>query len=600
MGWEAWLVLGVMGLVLLSLVRSWAAPDVVLMGAVTLLMSIGLFTDRLPSPSQMVAGFGNAGLITVAALFVVAAGLTQTGAMQMLTRPMLGRPKSEARAQARLMFPVLFLSAFLNNTPIVAMLLPVVSDWARKIGVSPSKLFIPLSYAAIVGGMCTLIGTSTNLLVYGLLLRDGLATGSDALLGMFTVGFVGFPVALIAVGYCLIAGRWLLPDRKPVLDVDDADLRQYTVEMIVDQVGPLAGQTIEAAGLRHLPGLFLTSIERGRQMIVAVEPQTVLEAGDRLVFVGVVESVVDLRKIRGLIPATDQVSKINTPHSNRRLVEAVVSNGYPYLNQTIRDARFRSVYNAAVIAVARDGQRLSGKIGDIVLRPADTLLLEAPLNFVAEHRNRRDFYLVSAVHNSTPPRHDRAWWAVGILVAFVAAVAFRWISPLHGGLLAVAALGATRCLSAAMARQAIDGTVLMVIGAALGLGLAVQESGLARGIADGLIAMVGDQPLLALVAVYLMTNLFTEMITNNAAAVLVYPIAKAMADDFSVSFTPFVVVIMIAASASFATPIGYQTNLMVYGPGGYRFTDYLRFGGPLNLLVAVTALTLTPVIFPLR
>ena len=600
MGWEAWLTLGVLSLVLLSLVRSWAGPDVVLIGAVTLLMSVGLFTEHLPSPAELVAGFGNSGLITVAALFVVAAGLTQTGATQMVTRPLLGRPRSVTAAQGRLMLPVILLSAFVNNTPIVAMLLPVIGDWARRIGVSPSKLYLPLSYAAIVGGMCTLIGTSTNLLVFGLLQRDGLASGPDALLGMFTVGLVGLPVSLVVVGYCLSVGRWVLPDRKPVLAMDNADLRQYTVEMIVDPTGPLPGQTIEAAGLRQLPGLFLVNIERGRQVIAAVGPETILESGDRLVFVGVVESVVDLRKIRGLSPATSQVSKLDTPHSNRRLVEAVVSSGNPYLNQTIRDAGFRSIYNAAVIAVARDGQRLTGKIGDIVLRPADTLLLEAPSSFVAEHRNRRDFYLVGAVDDSTPLRHDRAWWALGILAAFVVAVGFRWLSPLHGALLAVAGLGATRCLSAGMARRAIDGSVLMVIGAALGLGLAVQESGLARGIADGLLSIAGHQPLMALIAVYVMTNVFTEMITNNAAAVLVYPIAKALADDLSVAFTPFVVVIMIAASASFATPIGYQTNLMVYGPGGYRFADYLRFGGPLNIVVAVTALILTPLIFPLR
>ena len=600
MGWEAWLTLGVLALVLWSLVRSWAPPDVVLIGAVTLLMSVGLFTDRLPDPAAMVVGFGNAGLITVAALFVVAAGLTQTGATQMITRPLLGRPRSVVAAQSRLMLPVVGLSAFLNNTPIVAMLLPVVGDWARRIGVSPSKLYIPLSYAAIVGGMCTLIGTSTNLLVYGLLQRDGLASGENAVVGMFTVGFVGLPVALLVVVYCITAGRWLLPDRKPALNPNHEDLRQYTVEMMVDEVGPLAGQTIEAAGLRQLPGLYLVNIERGRQVLAAVGPQTVLEAGDRLVFVGVVESVVDLRKVRGLSPATSQVSKLETAHRNRQLVEAVVSSGNPYLNRTIRAARFRSVYNAAVIAVARDGQRLAGKIGDIVLRPGDTLLLEAPTSFVAEHRDRRDFYLVGAVHNSTPLRHDRAWWAMGILAAFVLAVGLRWVNPLHGVLLAVAALGATRCLSAGMARQAIDGSVLMVIGAALGLGLAVQESGLARGIADTLLSIAGEQPLLALIAVYLMTNVFTEMITNNAAAVLVYPIAKALAEDLSVSFTPFVVVIMIAASASFATPIGYQTNLMVYGPGGYRFADYLRFGGPLNLIVAAATLVLTPLLFPLR
>ena len=600
MGWEAWATLVVMIGVLVSLLRGWAGPDVVLVGAVTLLMTLGLFTDHLPGPAALVAGFGNAGLITVAALFVVAAGLTQTGATQMLARPMLGQPTGVRRAQARLMLPVIGLSAFLNNTPIVAMLLPVVSEWARKIGVSPSKLFLPLSYAAILGGMCTLIGTSTNLLVYGLLLKDGLVGGDEPIVGLFTVGAIGLPVAVLAVGYALFASRWLLPDRAPALNVDDAELRRYTVAMVVESAGPLVGKSIEAAGLRRLPGLFLAEIERGRQIMPAVSPETVLEADDRLVFVGVVESVNDLRKVRGLSPATDQVFKLAGPHGSRRLIEAVVSAGSPVLHQSIRDARFRSRYNAAVIAVARDGQRVTGKIGDIVLRPADVLLLEAPANFVEAQRNRRDFYLVRTVNDSTPPRHDRAGWALAILAGFVLVVAMGWVQPLHAALLAVAGMGAAHCLGASAARQAIDGRVIIVIGAALGLGLCVQESGLARGIADGVVSLIGGHPWLALLAVYLLTNLFTEMITNNAAAVLIYPIAKTLADDLSLSFTPFVIVIMIAASASFATPIGYQTNLMVYGPGGYRFSDYLKFGGPLNVMVAVVTLALTPWFFPLE
>ncbi len=591
MGWEAWLTLGVIVSVLTALVRGWAGADAVLLGAVTLLMTVGVFTDRLPTPGELVAGFGNPGAVTVGVLFVVAAGLTQTGAMQMLTQPLLGRPRTVVRAQARLMLPVVLLSAFLNNTPIVAMLVPVVADWSRKIGVAPSKLLIPLSYAAIAGGMCTLIGTSTNLLVYGLLLGDGLT------IGLFTVGAVGLPVAVVVLAYNLTIGRHLLPNRQPALSLAD-DPRRYTVEMIVEPHSGLVGQSIEQAGLRALPGLFLAEIARGPDVLPAVGPETVLRGDDRLVFVGVVDSVVDLRKIRGLVPATDQVFKLDTPHAGRRLIEAVVSASCPLVGKTIRAGRFRSVYDAAVIAVARDGERLTGKVGDVELAAGDVLLLEGDEAFARRQRLSRDFYLVSTVRGSTPPRHDRAWVAVGILLLFVVAIAFRWLGPLNAALLAAAAMGATRCLTATMAKASIDWSVLLVIGAALGLGTAVQRSGLAHGIATTLLSAVGDNPWLALLAVYLLTNVFTEMITNNAAAVLVYPIAKALADDFAVSFTPFVVIIMIAASASFATPIGYQTNLMVYGPGGYRFTDYVKVGLPLNVLVMLVAVTLAPLVFP--
>ena len=368
--------------------------------------------------------------------------------------------------------------------------------------------------------------------------------------------------------------------------------------MTVDAAGALIGQSIEQAGLRALPGLYLLEIGRGADVLPAVGPETVLRGGDRLVFVGVVESVVDLRKVRGLSPATDQIFKLDVTHAGRRLIEAVVSSSCPLVGKTIRAGRFRSVYDAAVIAVARDGERLTGKLGDVELHAGDVLLLEGDEAFARRQRHGRDFYLVSTVRDSNPPRHDRAWVAVGILLLFVVAIAFRWVSPLNAALLAAAAMGLTRCLTATMAKASIDWSVLLVIGSALGLGAAVQQSGLAHGIASLLLQAVGDNPWLALLAVYILTNVFTEMITNNAAAVLVYPIAKALAEDFAVSFTPFVIVIMIAASASFATPIGYQTNLMVYGPGGYRFTDYVKVGLPLNLIVLVVAVGLTPVMFP--
>ncbi|MEM1212922.1 MAG: SLC13 family permease [Planctomycetota bacterium] len=597
MGWEAWFTLAVLGLALLALVRNLAGPDVILVGALTLLMTGAVFSDQLPGPAQLVAGFGNAGALTVAVLFIVSAGMTRSGATQRLTRPLLGQatpdqPLTPRRAQARIMGPVLALSAFLNNTPMVAMLLPAIGDWARKTGIAPSKLLIPLSYAAILGGMCTLIGTSTNLLIYGLLLEDGYS------IGLFTVGAVGLPVALAGMAYILLLGPRFLPTRQRLLDTSD-DAKQYTLEMVVDPDSPLAGQTIEQAGLRHLPGLYLAELQREDQVLPAVAPDTVLHEADRLVFVGRVDSVVDLRKQRGLSPADEQAQKVNAPHASRRFIEAVVSPSFPLVNRTIREGQFRNRYNAAVIAVARHGQRLEGKIGDITLHPGDTLLLEAPSGFVTDQRNRQDFYLVSALEDTAPPQHHKAPVAIAIVAAFVIAIAFRWLSPLHAALLAAGAMYVTRCLNAATARAAIDWSVMVVIGAALGIGIAVQQSGLAHTIADALLTTIGSNPILVLAAIYLLTNLFTELITNNAAAVLVYPIAKAAALSLGLDLTPFVVTIMIAASASFATPIGYQTNLMVYGPGGYRFTDFLKFGLPLNALVFLLTLLLTPLIWDL-
>jgi di/tricarboxylate transporter len=316
------------------------------------------------------------------------------------------------------------------------------------------------------------------------------------------------------------------------------------------------------------------------------------------VFVGVVESVVDLQKIRGLTPATNQVFKLDAPRAQRVLIEAVVSNTCPLIDKTIREGRFRTVYNAAVIAVARNGERIAMKIGDIVLHPGDTLLLEAHPSFAEHQRNSRDFYLVSAVQDSAPLRHEKAWIAVAVLAGMVGAVAFGWLEMLPAALLAAGFMILARCCSATAARRSIDWSLLIVIAAAFGIGRALEVTGAAQHIAEALLGVAGHNPWVALIVVYGVTMLFTELITNNAAAVLVFPIAMSTANALGVNVMPFVAAIMMAASASFSTPLGYQTNLMVYGPGGYRFTDYLRVGGPLNLLMWITTATLAPLIWP--
>lgn len=595
MAWEAWLTIAVTVFVIVALARAWAGSDLVVMAGVTGLTAIGMLagSEKLPDAADAFAGFGNPGLLTVAALYIVVEGLVRTQAMAMITEPLLGSPRTVLTAQARLMLPVMGLSAFLNNTPVVAMFLPVVEDICKKARISPSKLFLPLSYAAIFGGVCTLIGTSTNLVVNGLLIahRDTQA------LGMFDITPVGLACAVAGTAYLLVLGRWLLPDRKPPISLSD-DPKQYTVEMLVQGGGPLVGRTVEAAGLRHLPGLYLAEIERDGEVLPAVGPDERLRAGDRLVFVGILDSVLDLQKTRGLQIATNQVFRLQGSTVERTLVEAVVSDRCPLVGHSVREGRFRSVYNAAVIAVARSGRRVHAKIGDIVLRPGDTLLLETHRDFAAQHRNSRDFFLVSGVAGATPLRRERAWMALAILVAMVASVTAGWLDMLVASLVAAGAMIVARCCTGPEARQSLDISVLVVIGASFGIGKALDVSGAAPSIASSIVSLAGGDPWLVLLAVYLVTTVFTELITNNAAAVLVFPIALSSAESLGVSFMPFVIAVMIGASASFSTPLGYQTNLMVYGPGGYRFTDYLRVGIPLNLVFMVVTVLLAPMLFP--
>jgi len=597
MGWEAWLTVTTVVLMATGLVLNKAGPDIILLGGLTLLMTVGSLcgTDLLPTPAQAVEGFGNEGLITVGLMFVVAAGLSNTGAMSLITQPLLGRPKSVLGAQVRMMFPVAGMSAFLNNTPIVAMFIPVVNDWCKKTGLAATKLFIPLSYASILGGTCSLIGTSTNLVVYGML--DPTIQQS---MGMFTIAAIGIPATLIGLAYIILVTPKLLPDRKRLVE-DMADARRYTVEMLVEAGSVIDGRTIEQAGLRQLPGAFLMEIQRKGEDLPAVGPNQILHGDDRLIFVGVVDSVIDLQKIRGLAPATDQVFKLADPRAKRCLIEVVVSDSNPLIGKTIRQGRFRTVYNAVVIAVHRNGQHLKQKLGDIQVRAGDTLLLEARPRFVDDHRNSRDFFLVSEVAGSKLIRHDKARAALAILGAMVLLVSFGFMSMLNGVFIAAGLMVLTRCCTGHEARAAVDWRVLLTIGGALGIGHAITISQAAESIAGGMISLFAPMgPWGVLIAVYLIAMIFTETIGHIGAAVLVFPIAMAAAgpDGLNVSFMPFVITIMMAASASFATPIGYQTNLMVYGAGGYRFSDYVRIGLPLNLLIMAVVVTLVPTIWP--
>jgi di/tricarboxylate transporter len=496
------------------------------------------------------------------------------------------------------MVPTAVASAFLNNTPVVAMLMPIINDWARKLRLSVSHLLLPLSYAAILGGMCTLIGTSTTLVVNGELIKEQARLGEPGRgISLFEIAWVGVPAMLAGLAYLVACGRWLIPDRKPAMEQLD-DPREYTLEMIVQRNSPLVGKTIEAAGLRHLPGTYLMEIEREGHVIAAVASSERLQGDDRLVFCGIVESVVDLQKLPGLVPAVEKRFRLDDPNSERRLIEAVVSDSCPIVGMTIRESRFRARYNAAVIAVSRNAERVNKKIGDIQLRPGDTLLLEAESSFVELQRNSRDFFLVSEVEDSAPVMHEKAFIAQAVLGAMILLVLLAGLSMLKAAMLAAGLMLLFRCCRSGDAKRAIDWSVLLCIGAGIGIGEALQASGADEFLARGTIDALGDRPLLVLAAVYGVTMVFTNLITAKAAAVLIFPIAMATAHKLGVDIMPFAIVVMAAAAASFATPIGYQTNLMVLGPGGYRYMDYVRIGGPLSLLIWALTVAITPLVWP--
>jgi len=590
MDWQAWLSLGLTAGSVLVLTTTRLGPHVVLMGAMTILSVSGVL-----SASEALSGFANPGLITVAAMFVVAAGLHASGGIDLLVNRWLGRPRTLPAALSRLLLPVMPLSAFLNNTPVVATMIPAVNAWSRRIEVAPSRLMIPLSYGAILGGSLTLIGTSTNLVVAG---QYEALTG-DASLGLFSITAVGIPVAIVGVLYILLMLPRLLPDRSEKQPF--GNMREFTVEVAVDRNGPLVGMTVEQAGLRDLSRLYLVEIIRGETVVTAAPSEEKLLGGDRLVFAGETEAITDLLRINGIVAAVrkkEEEASFFKDRAERRLVEVVVSQSCSAVGETVRSSRFRDRYGAVVLASARNGERIEGNLGNIIIKPGDTLLLEARPAFVTRQKYNRDFLVVNDLE-AGPPRHDRAWQAWLILSVVVVLAGTGVISMMNAALTGAGLMLLSGCLSVSQAEKSLDLTVILTIAASFSLGVALEKTGVAALLAELVVGISGGRPWLLLVLSYLMVSLLTETITNNAAAVLMVPVVLAVTAQAGLQPEPFMLAIMVAASASFATPLGYQTNLMVYGPGAYRFTDFLRAGIPMNLLVGATTIAVLLIGWPL-
>lgn len=588
MEWQGWFTLGLCVAVLAALIFTRIGPHLIMIGALTILSVTGIL-----SSADALSGFSNSGLITVAGMFVVAGGMHASGAIDLLVNTLLGRPKTPRAALNRMFWPVAFLSSFLNNTPVVATMIPAIYSWSRKIGISPSKLMIPLSYTAILGGAVTLIGTSTNLIVNG---QYQVLTGEPGF-SLFSITAVGLPVAIAGFLLMWLAFPKLLPDRTQGQAF--SNLREFTLEVSIAPNGPLVGKTIEQAGLRHLQRVYLVEIERNGIALAVVSPEEVLQGGDRLVFAGDTDAISDLLRIKGIVPSTDEEHTFTERHPERRLVEAVVSPHCTAVGYAIRDARFRARYGAAVLAVARNGERIKGNLGSIILQAGDTLLLEARPAFVTRQRYNKDFLLVNDL-NTEAPRHERAHIAWVILLGIITAASFEVISMLNGALIGAGLMIMTGCCSANQAERSLDLTVIITIASSFALGMALEKTGVAKYLAENIVDLSGGTPWLLLILTYITISILTEVITNNAAALLMLPIVLEITEKADLNHVPFVFAIMMAASASFATPLGYQTNMMVYGPGEYRFTDFLRAGIPMNIVAGIVTITVLLIGWPLE
>ena len=587
---DAWITLGTVLLVVALLVREAAAPALVIFGADVFLLVTGVI-----DADQALAGFGNPAPFTVAALYVVARSVEKTGALQPLLGAAMGGRRSARRALARLLGPVAAASAFVNNTPIVAMASPQVASWARRRGWSPSAFLMPLSFAAILGGVVTVIGTSTNLLVSGLMEDHGFDP-----IGMFEIAPLGLPVAVVGVLYLVLASPRLLPRRLVAFEELERHSRDFIVQMEVVAGGPLDGVTVEDGGLRHLENVFLAEVQRrsGGEIVAPARPETHLAGGDILVFAGRADRVLDLQGHPGL-RSTEQKHAEVFAAAGHTYFEVVIGTGSPLLGRTLKEADFRRRYQAAVLGLHRAGEPVRSKLGAVDLRAGDTLLLLSDEEFRERWRDRSEFLLI-ALRGGLPPATVREGWIVAAVLAGVVALGATGLVPiLHAALVGAFLLVAARILTVGEARRAVDLDVVLVIGASFGLASAVESSGLADLAAaaiGGLTSTWGTRG--ALLGVVALTLLLTELITNNAAAVLVFPVALAAAASTGLDPRLVALVVAVAASSSFLTPIGYQTNTMVYGPGGYRFTDYLRLGVPLTVLVIAVLVIVAPLLSP--
>jgi di/tricarboxylate transporter len=591
---EAWLTLAVILAVIVGLVMERLPAAMPVLIGVIALLALGVV-----APDRAFVGFANPAPITVAALYVLARGVEVTGAIENVAGRLFPRDGPGGRGQerrdlARIVVPTAASSAFLNNTPIVAIVAPRIITWARRTGRTASRYLMPVSFAAIVGGLVTLIGTSTNLVVSGLMVEADLPA-----LGLFEISRVGLPIAIAAVAGLIVLAPLLVPERRSSRDTVAEDAPEFTVEMTVDDGSPLAGRTVTQNELRNLQGVYLIEIERDGHRIAPVSPDQMLREGDRLVFAGNVRRVLDLQQMPGLRSAEEHHFEVAGDGPDRRFFEAVISEGSRLAGATLKEVGFRSRYDAAVVAIHRAGESLDAKLGEVALRPGDVLLVLAQRGFQRRWREHHDFLVAAPIEGAAPPRSEKSWVVQLALVALFTLAGTGLVEIVTAALVVAVALVAFRVLSMEEARESVDLNIIVLIAASFGLGEAISGSGLADVIGAGLTAAFGDLGPTALLASVLVATMFlTALISNNAAAVLMFPIAIAAAAGLGVDGRGFAVAVAVGASCDFLTPIGYQTNTMVYGMAGYRFTDFARLGVPFTLITIVTAVLVIPIGWP--
>ncbi|SHH72819.1 SLC13 family permease [Virgibacillus chiguensis] len=568
-------VCGMIGTLIMDIAR----PVIIVFTALTILLVTGIL-----KPEDALAGFSNEGMLTIALLFVIAGAMQKSGMIEVIMKGWLNKSNRFIGAMIRVLIPTSALSAFFNNTPIVVTFTPMLKNWCEEHQIAPSKFLIPLSYATILGGTITLMGTSTNLVVHGMLIDYGYDGFS-----LFQLAVIGIPITVVGLIYLIVIGRHLLPDQKGFQQQVRIGAKEYMAELIVDHSFPGINQTVKEARLKELTGIYLLGIVRNKERVFPVRSTTRIQAGDRLIFTGLITALTGVQVTKGLTLSMGKpIDVAELKKANSTIVEAVVSHQSSLVYQSIKQVKFRSLYDAGVIAVHRNNEQLQSKIGDILLKPGDHLLLLAGADFIDKYQQSEDFYVMMPFHRMHMVHRPsfKGWLTILIFLIMIILITIGVLSMFKAMAIVVAVMLAMKVVTMEEIKKYIHFDVLVLIACSFGIGIATMKSGLAPWIADGIVTVGKPLGLFTLLfLIYIVTNIFTEIITNSAAAILMIPIAFEMAETLGLDPMGFAVTVTIAASASFITPIGYQTNLIVYGPGSYTFKDYVKIGTPLSILV---------------
>ena len=582
----AWITIATVLIMFTTLLVTKLRSDVVFLGAVGVLFVTGVLDAK-----EAFSGFSGTSVITVGVLFVVVAGLTRTGVLHCIVRYLLGTPGSYAKAVTRLMLPVAFLSSFLSNTTVVALFVNVVKMWSKKLGISPSKLLIPLSYASGMGGVCTLIGTPPNLIISGLYEENtGVAMNilATAIPGIFclTIGVLS-----------IIALRRLLPERKAPETAFEAT-KEYTVEVQVPSDNKHIGETLSEAGLFHVKGGNLIEMYHFDERPSPVTEDEPIMGGDHLVYAGQIDEIIEMAYRHGLVSADHHIFSAKEANDNRQLRTAYVTFGSKLIDTTISDTTLEKDNNMVLAAVARRGERIKQPPRQVMLQAGDTLLFVCP-----KHMNVNTSALVSDLHffdsDEIPNVGSGTIISMLIMISMVVVSALGIMPLLQCAFLAAAAMLIFRCCNVEQAMRAINWEILMVFAGSAVLGLAIQKTGVAEWLATGILDVCGTNPIIVMTAVCFVATFITEFISNTAAGAMFFPIMYEAADKLGFEPFPFLIALMISVSSSFATPIGSPTHMLVYGPGGYRFSDFVRIGLLMNLIILAANIFIVNIVYPL-